>query len=250
MVILMVDKEVKRLIELNETIVNQNKRLIAQNDIIIELLKKVTGSDEKSDIDDISVVIGQDGEVVIGENLTPFGIGKDTSTEIKEKETKKEVKKDKNSLLGLELDSGEVFFVSNSSEDEVDIYRLSVKSSDEFNVVPSEIQSEIEDEIGIVNNEIIIENLTGNGTTTQFKVPLLVAFESFNQDIPIESDTVILDDETFDNLPEILRVAIENGASKVHLSLKNAMAILNAPPKITDYLEFYKTREQIIEKLF
>lgn len=101
MVILMVDKEVKRLIELNETIVNQNKKLIAQNDRIIELLMKLTESDEKSNLDNVSVVVGQDGEVVIGENLTPFGIGKDTSTEIKEKETKKEVKKDKNSLLQL-----------------------------------------------------------------------------------------------------------------------------------------------------
>ena len=246
----MVDNKLDNLIELNETIVNQNKRLIAQNDRIIELLKKLTGSDEKSNIDNISVVVGQDGEVVIGENLSPSVIEKDTSTEVNKEETKRKVIKDKNSLLGLELDPGEVFFVSNSSDDEVDIYRLSVKSSDEFNVVPGEIKSEIEDEIGIINNEIVIDNLTGNGTSTQFKVPLLVAFESFNQNIPIESNTVILDDETFDNLPEILRVAIENGASKVHLSLKNAMAILNAPPKITDYLEFYKTREQIIEKLF
>ena len=246
----MVDNKLDNLIELNETIVNQNKRLIAQNDRIIELLKKLTGSDEKSNIDNISVVVGQDGEVVIGENLSPSVIEKDTSTEVNKEETKREVIKDKNSLLGLELDPGEVFFVSNSSDDEVDIYRLSVKSSDEFHVVPGEIKSEIEDEIGLINNEIVIDNLTGNGTSTQFKVPLLVAFESFNQNIPIESNTVILDDETFDNLPEILRVAIENGASKVHLSLKNAMAILNAPPKITDYLEFYKTREQIIEKLF
>ena len=154
-----------------------------------------------------------------------------------------------NTVLDLELVSGEVLFVSNSSDGEIDIYKLSVKSCDEFNVIPQEIQSEIEDEIGIVNNEITIENLTGNGMTSQFKIPLLVAFESFNQDLPIDSSTVILEDVIFDNLPEILRISIENGASKVYLSLKNAMAILNAPPMITDYLEFYKTREHILEKL-
>jgi hypothetical protein len=244
----MVENKLKRLIELNEDIVSQNKTLIAQNDKIIRLLTKLTG--DNNNAININAVVGENGEVVIGENLTSPHKNDEASVKQKEIiEEKSEIANDNGTVLDLELVSGEVLFVSNSSDGEIDIYKLSVKSCDEFNVIPNEIQSEIEDEIGIVNNEITIENLTGNGMTSQFKVPLLVAFESFNQDLPIDSSTVILDDEIFDNLPEILRISIENGASKVYLSLKNAMAILNAPPMITNYLEFYKTREHILEKL-
>ncbi len=245
----MVENKLKRLIELNENIVSQNKTLIAQNDKIIRLLTKLTG--DNNDAVNINTVVAENGEVVIGENLTSPDINDKASVKQKEniKESSEMGNDNDNTVLDLELVSGEVFFVSNSSDGEIDIYKLSVKSCDEFNVIPYEIQSEIEDEIGIVNNEIIIENLTGNGMTSQFKIPLIVAFESFNQDLVIDSSTVILDDEIFDNLPEVLRISIENGASKVYLSLKNAMAILNAPPMITDYLEFYKTREHVLEKL-
>lgn len=248
----MVDNEFDRLIELNETIVSQNEKLIAQNDRIIRLLSKLTGDDEKVGMPNLDVVVGEDGKVIVGENLTDSA-GDTTPSKPKEQiidEKSDIIEDDEDYLLDFDLDAGEVLFVSNSSDGGIDIYKLSVKASDEFKVVPDEIQSEIESEIGSVNNEIIIENLTGDGTTSQFKVPLLVAFESFNQDIPIDSNRVILDDETFDNLPEILRVAIENGAKKVHLSLKNAMATLGAPPMIVNYLEFYKNREQIFEKLF
>ena len=241
----MAENELKRLIELNENIVSQNKTLIAQNERIIRLLTKLTG--DNNDAVNINAIVAENGEVVIGENL--FSPVKNDKASLKQKENieeKSEIGNDNdNTVLDLELVSGEVLFVSNSSDGEIDIYKLSVKSCDEFNVIPQEIQSEIEDEIGIVNNEITIENLTGNGMTSQFKIPLLVAFESFNQDLPIDSSTDVI----FDNLPEILRISIENGASKVYLSLKNAMAILNAPPMITDYLEFYKTREHILEKL-
>ena len=248
----MVDNEFDRLIELNEAIVSQNEKLIAQNDRIIGLLSKLTGDDEKVGMPNLDVVVGEDGKVIVGENLT--NSVSDTTSAIPKEEIIDEksdiIDDDKDYLLDFDLDAGEVLFVSNSSNDEVDIYKLSVKASDEFKVVPDEIRPVIENEIGIVNNEIIIENLTGVGTTSQFKVPLIVAFESFNQDIPIDSNRVILDDETFDNLPDILRVAIENGAKKVHLSLKNAMATLGAPPVIANYLDFYKNREQIFEKLF
>lgn len=245
----MVDSELNKLIEQNKNIISQNRRLIAQNDKIIQLLSKLTGDDEKVDSANVDVVVGEDGNVLIGENLFDSVVDETPKEEIIEEKVDIFENSEEN-MFDLELTAGEVLFVSNSSDNEIDIYKLSVKSCDEFTVIPNEIQEEIESEIGIVNNEIIIDNLTGDGTTNQFKVPLLVAYESYNQDIPINSSTVILDDEIFDNLPDMLKVAIENGAKKVHLSLKNAMAILNAPPMITNYLEFYKNSQQIFEKLF
>lgn len=245
----MVDSELNKLIEQNKNIISQNRRLIAQNDKIIQLLSKLTGDDEKVDAANVDIVVGEDGNVLIGENLFDSVVDETPKEEIIEEKVDIFENSEEN-MFDLELTAGEVLFVSNSSDNEIDIYKLSVKSCDEFTVIPNEIQEEIESEIGIVNNEIVIDNLTGDGTTNQFKVPLLVAYESYNQDIPINSNIVILDDEIFDNLPDMLKVAIENGAKKVHLSLKNAMAILNAPPMITNYLEFYKNSQQIFEKLF
>ena len=61
---------------------------------------------------------------------------------------------------------------------------------------------------------------------------------------------VILNDESFVNLPDILRVAIENGAKTIYASIKNSMAVLQAPPMIMDYLTFYKNDDDLLEKLF
>ena len=99
------------------------------------------------------------------------------------------------------------------------------------------------------NCEITIDNLTGDGITNQYNVPLIVANESLVQNTVIASGTVILDDEFFDNLSEMIKIAMENGAKKVHLSLKNAMSVINAPPVILEYLDFYRNYEQIFDKV-
>jgi len=64
----------------------------------------------------------------------------------------------------------------------------------------------------------------------------LIIIRQFNQ-------TYVLDDENFINLPDLLRVAIENKAENVYLSMKNSIAVIQAPPMIMDYLSFYKNND-------
>ena len=246
----MIEDNLNKLIGLNEKIVNQNERLIKQNDEIIGLLKQLNGGDESSD--DISIDLGNGlsfGKMghVSGDDLTFED--KDLKQTIPESDN---LLFDKNDTLYFDeaLNPGEVMFVGNSPDDEVHIYRLSVKSSDELKVSPSEITEEITENFDDINYEITLENLTGEGITYQFKLPLLVAFESLDKDTAIDSCIAILDDEVFVNLPEMLKVAMEDGAEKIHLPMKNAVATLGAPQALMNHLEFYKNINQVLDKLF
>ena len=134
-------------------------------------------------------------------------------------------------------------------DSQIDIYKISVKASDELKVVPQEMEEETRNILDGGNYEITIDNLTGNSLTSQFKMPLLIAVESFNEDMEIPSSVAILDDESYVNIPDILRVAIENGAEKIYLSMKNAMSVLQAPPMIMDYLQFYKNKDDLLKHL-
>lgn len=152
-------------------------------------------------------------------------------------------------IFDSKLDCGEVLFLANSQDNQIDIYKLTVNVSDEFKVTPSELESDVPDEFRDLNNEIIIDNLTGSGLTDQFKIPLIVAFELLNNNASIESNICILDDEIFNNLPDMLRVAMENGADKIHLPLKNANSVVYAPQQLLSHLEFYRNSDEIIGKL-
>lgn len=224
--------ELDMLIKLNKNIVSQNNIIIRQNEDIINLLKKIAdNSDDKGNGDDY---------VVMGEN--------DERAEITTDVFKKP------------LDAGEVLTVTYSVNEELCVYKLSAKKSSELKVVPAEIEDEVGNylkDFGSTNYEITLDNLTGNGTTSQFSIPLLVALESLNQNIPIESSIAILgnenDNNSFDfieNLPEVLRISIENGAEKVYLPINSAISVAQAPPMILEYLVFYKSGSDAIEKLF
>lgn len=257
----MIEEDIARLIELNEKIVNQNYE-------IIRLLLKLAGEDNKNDDSlnnseipgaDYEVLVNEGGEVLVHSDLSGISLG-DFGAPSEDKVTDKKEDKDVLAELGLfsetgeklfdsKLDVGEVFFIGNSDDGNIDIYKLSIKKSDEFKVYPKELEEDIRNNICDYNCEITIDNLTGNGITNQYNIPLIVANESLVQNTIINSDTVILDDKSFDNLPDILKLALENGAKKVHLSLKNGMAVINAPPVILEYLEFYKNYEQIFDKI-
>ena len=248
----MIENSLKKLIGLNERIANQNDILIKQNDEIIGLLKQLNGEVEDiSSSEEISIDLGNGilfnemGQVsndglIFEDNLR---------NEIPEDENLVLNKKD-NLIFDGSLNPGEVMFVGNSEDGSVDIYKLTVKNSDELKVSPSEITEEITQNFDDVNYEITIDNLTGDGITYQFKIPLLVAFESLDKDAAINSSTAILDDEVFMNLPEMLRVAMEDGAEKIYLPMKNAISTLGAPQALLNHLEFYKTTDQILDKLF
>ena len=209
----MSEEKLDKLIKLNERIVNQN-------DEIIKLLKQLTSS-----------------EVEIPS----------PKVELFEEEIETVTKEVNEYFANGDLNEGEVLFVANSQNNQVDVYKISVKKSDELRVFPSQIENEILDNFDDLNYEINLENLTGNSLTSQFKLPLLVAIESIH---PIRSNICILDDENFINLPDILRIAIENKAEKIYLSMKNSIGVLQAPPMIMDYLSFYKNGDDLLKKLF
>jgi hypothetical protein len=212
----MTEEKLDKLIELNE-------RIVSQNDEIINLLKQLNSSDE---------------EITFEDDESP------------EEETGAAAKEVNEYFTNGDLDEGEVLFVANSQDNQIDIYKIALKKSEELVISPSQIENEILNNFDDLNYEITLENLTGNSLTSQFKLPLLVAIESINNNQVIQSNICILDDESFINLPDILRVAIENKAEKVYLSMKNSIAVLQAPPMIMDYLSFYKNKEDLFEKLF
>ena len=214
----MIEDKLDKLIELNERIVNQN-------DEIINLLKGDDNGEKNVVESSLAEEPEDDDEDVPAVN----NVSKFFSTS--------------------ELSSGELLFVANSQDSQIDIYKISVKASDELKVVPQEMEEETRNILDDGNYEITIENLTGNSLPSQFKMPLLIAVESFNEDMEIPSSVAILDDESYVNIPDILRVAIENGAEKIYLSMKNAMSVLQAPPMIMDYLQFYKNKDDLLKHL-
>lgn len=244
----MIEGNLNKLIDLNERIVSQNEKLIRQNDEIISLLKQMNGEEESSD--KISMDLGNG--LVFDETGQVSTEGLVFNQKDEEETVPENLLFEKNDTVYFEksLNPGEVLFVANSPDDEVGIYRLSVKSSDELKVSPSEITEEITRNFDDINYEITLDNLTGEAVTYQFKLPLLVAFESLDKDASIDSCIAILDDEVFMNLPEMIRVAMEDGADKIHLPMKNAVATLGAPPALMNHLEFYKTPNQVFDKLF
>lgn len=152
----MSEEKIDKLIELNE-------KIVSQNDEIINLLKQLNSSDEE--------------------------ITADTLPEEKSEAITKEVNEYFNNG---DLDEGEVLFVANSQDNQIDIYKLGVKKSDELIISPSQIEKEILNNFDDLNYEITLENLTGNGLTSQFKVPLLVAIESINNNQAIQSNILYL----------------------------------------------------------
>ena len=207
-----------------DMLIELNKKIVRQNDEIIDLLKQLNGSDKKTSPEE--------------------------EVELPQKEEETVVKDVSEHFSAIELSEGEVLFVANSQDNQIDIYRLSVKESDELKVSPPQIENEIQNNFDDINYEITLDNLTGSSITSQFKTPLLVAIESLNNKSAIPSDVCILDDEVFVNLPDILRVAIESGAKTIYSSIKNSMAVLQAPPMIMDYLNFYKNNDDLLQRLF
>lgn len=251
----MIEEDMARLIELNE-------KIVSQNDEIIRLLLKLAGEGKSRD-DSITnpevkdsgydVLVNEGGKIFVDSALSGINLGDFSSSEQSKQMDEKDFGLSEESgenLLDSKLDVGEVFFIGNSEDGNFDAYKLSIKQSDEFKVSPKNLEEDIRNNIPDYNCEITIDNLTGDGITNQYNMPLVIANESLVRNEIIASGTVILDDEPYENLSEIIRFAMENGAKKVHLSLKNAMAVINAPPEILEFLDFYRTYEQIFDKLF
>ena len=131
----MIEDKLDKLIELNERIVNQN-------DEIINLLKGDDNGEKNVVESSLAEEPEDDDEDVPAVN----NVSKFFSTS--------------------ELSSGELLFVANSQDSQIDIYKISVKASDELKVVPQEMEEETRNILDDGNYEITIENLTGNSLTS------------------------------------------------------------------------------------
>ena len=128
------------------------------------------------------------------------------------------------SILEYAPDVGEVYFIEDN-----DIFKLSVK-----------------------NHETTVDNLTGSAKSINFNCQELVANESVKRNQPIPDSTVILNREQSNNLPVTLKICYDQGARNVFLPWYSMTQLVGAPETIMKILnlDFYKTEEQLIEKVF
>lgn len=122
------------------------------------------------------------------------------------------------------LGVGEVYFIEDS-----DIFKLSIK-----------------------NNKTSIYNLTGDGEASIFALEELVANESIKNNKSLEDGTVILSNEHSQNLPETLKICVEQGAKKIYMPLFASSQLVGAPQYLMELVkfDFYKNNENLIGKLF
>ena len=130
---------------------------------------------------------------------------------------------DLDNVLEDSLGVGEVFFV------EDDAFKLSIK-----------------------NNEIIIDNLTGEGECIDSGLIELVANESIKNDQCLDEGTVIITEASNGKLPQTMKICIDRGAKKAYIPWKQSMELIGAPQKLQEMiqLDLYRNEEHLIEKLF
>ena len=204
--------EMSELIKIAKNIENQNTE-------IIRLLKKIAGEDEtnkstpKKTIEDFTV---------------DFGDLFKSNHEVTERENEKieEIEKSLRigTLLENSIDVGEVYFIEGE-----DIFKLSVK-----------------------NNETIIDNLTGDGQPINFNLQEMIANESIKNNESLEDSTVILSMEQSQDLPKTLKISVEQNANMIYMPLSASTQLISAPQYLMDFInfDFYKTEEELLEKLF
>lgn len=127
------------------------------------------------------------------------------------------------SLLDVTCEVGEVYFIDG------DIFKISIK-----------------------NNEKVIENLMGDEESINFNVVEFVSDESINRNQSLDDSTVILTDSSKGKLPQTLQLCYEQGAKKVFIPWNQMMELLGAPETLQRLLKlnFYKTEEDLVEKIF
>lgn len=199
--------------ELSE-LIEITKNIEKQNDEIIRLLKKIADEKESEKPAESRPVIDL-GELYLSDDPIP---------EMEEKTPEIENRWRIGSLLDTSIGVGEVYFIEGG-----DIFKLTVE-----------------------NNETSINNLTGDGEPSEFNLQEMIANESINNNASLKDGTVILSMEQSENLPETLRICVEQGAHKVYMPLFASAQLVGAPQFLMDLvkLDFYKNNENLLEKLF
>lgn len=126
-------------------------------------------------------------------------------------------------VLNDSLDVGEVFFI------EQDIFKVSVK-----------------------NNEVTVDNLTGEGECADSSIAEIVAKESAERNQSLEDGTVILTETTNGMLPQTIKKCIDAEGKKAFLPWGQSLELVGAPQNLQTMIQIdlYRTSEQLIEKLF
>ena len=194
------------------------KNIENQNEEIIRLLKKIAGEEAENDkMAEYKSLLN---------NSIDFGELYATEDKVIEKVEVKEVENTYQigTLLENNLEIGEVYFIEGKN-----IFKLSIK-----------------------NNERTIDNLTGDDQPNEFNLQEQIANESIKNNISLEDCTVILSKEQSQNLPETLRISLEQGAKKIYLPLYASAQLVGAPQNLMEIIkfDFYKTEEELLEKLF
>ena len=201
-------------------LIKTTKNIEKQNAEIIRLLKKIAGEEDEED-----KFLQYKSQLDYTPDFGELYISNSPS-EVIEKEEPEEIENPLRigSLLDNVIDVGEVYFI-----EEENIFKLTVK-----------------------NNEISIDNLTGDGEPNEFALQELVANESINNNASLDDGTVILSPVHSQNLPETLRVCVEQGAKKVYMPLSASTQLVGAPQFLMNIvkMDFYKNEEHLIEKLF
>ena len=183
-----------------------------QNDEIIRLLKKIADEEDEKEAQKPIIDLG---ELYLSEVNAP-----EVEAGPEEIENRWRI----GSLLDTSMDVGGVYFLEG-----LDIYKLTVN-----------------------NNETRIDNLTADGESTTFALQEIIANESINKNASLDDGTVILSMEQSQNLPEILRISVQQGAQKIYMPLFASAQLVGAPEFLMRLikLNFYKNNEDLIEKLF
>lgn len=193
------------------------KNIEKQNSEIIRLLKKIANEDEDDKLSKYRDLL----------NYTPdFGDLHLTDEKTADDESEEEIENtfQIGDLLENSIEVGEVYFI-----EEGDIFKLSVK-----------------------NNESVIDNLTGTGQPSMPELQELIANESIEKNASLDDGTVILSLEQSQNLPETIKICVEQGAKTVHMPFSVSTQLIAAPQVLMKLinLSFYRNEEDLIEKLF
>lgn len=194
------------------------KNIEKQNSEIIRLLKKIAKEDEdgkKSKYEDLIKYTPDFGELYI------TGDAK-TKKEAEEEEIENTYRI--GDLLDNSINVGEVYFI-----EEGDIFKLSIK-----------------------NNETVIDNLTSTSKPIMFDLQELIANKSVENNASLDDGTVILSAQQSQNLAETIKICVEQGAKTVHMPFSVSTQLISAPQILMKLikLNFYRTEEDLIEKLF
>lgn len=199
--------------ELSE-LIEINKNIERQNEEIIRLLKKIAGEQDELEAKKERLM-----------SLAPdFGDLFSSNQEVVQEDEPLDESLRIGSLLDTEIDVGEVYYIEG-----LDIYKLTIE-----------------------NNEKTIDNLTGDGESSEFALQELIANESIKNNASLENGTVILSKVQCENLPEVMKVCVEQGAQKVYMPLSASAQLVGAPHNLINYvrMDFYKSDDHLIEKLF